>query len=155
MNLSTVRLIAYIVLVIDLMFLTFMIGLYIGQEGIESFTMKNILKDNTQPLLCSNLSLEQTVACLNNNFNSWYIYNLSNVNMSYNESSLKSLGGVCWHAATWYDNKLQALNYSTLHVTLRLKEIGHAGHEFLVTWNENVSEYCIVDQRSVKCQKLS
>ena len=92
---------------------------------------------------CSNLSLEETANCLRNDFASWYKYNISNLEKSYDEEVLKREGGVCWQAAKWYLIKSKGLDFYSDTIIISFNET--SAHEFAIISNDE--GYCLLDQK--------
>jgi len=129
------------------------LSLYISIKNIpQSIVLNNFgfnkIDKNTS---CSNLSLLNTSECLRNELKTFYKYNYSEVHSDYNLSRIKIYGGVCWHYAKWYSEKIKQLNnfyYQEVHIEISEKY----AHNFTIISNEE--GYCILDQINIYCNKL-
>jgi hypothetical protein len=130
-----------------------MIGYGLGIGAINI----NMLKDISNNEHCNNSSLADTLACLNNDFISWYEFNLSNTRNELSEEQFIEQGGVCTHATNWYDKRLKERGFNTKIITLLPREglLEEYGHQFLIAYDDKVDIYCIVDQVTYKCTRLS
>ena len=99
---------------------------------------------------CSGLDLFNTSYCLRNELALFYKYNISNLDNDLNLNELKDLGGVCWHYAEYYDNRLKELGFNSKLILVNIKE--KLDHEFTITSNEE--GYCVLDQLIVRCVEL-
>lgn len=140
-----------IIFIIDMAAFIFLIGYSYGSGNL----LETALKKSNVSTNCSQSSLVDTIECLNNDFNTWYVFNLSNVGKELNESQFKSSGGVCSHATDWYLDRLDSLNYSTMRLSLKPQNKSEYGHAFLVAWDYNLNTYCVIDQRYYTCRSLS
>ena len=97
---------------------------------------------------CSSLNDTAQIAyCLNEEFNSFWHYNISNLRKEMTEEQLKIEGGVCSHAAKWYKSKLDTMGLRAKVVDVYInKTVGHV-HTRL----EAEDAYCILDQTDVYC----
>ena len=130
--------------------------------GILCFTLGYIVTNHNTPLSrmetgmdytdntnCSNTNdLLLDSQCLRHMFDSFFKYNISNVNYMLNLSSLKSEGGVCWHSSLWYNDNLEKLGYKSKEVII---EGNNLSHQFTIGYTENITQICIFDQGVVKC----
>lgn len=102
---------------------------------------------------CNNLSFQNTVKCLNNNFNSFYKYNITNKGKKITEEQLYKEGGVCSHASDWYKIRFDALGFNAKKIDIYSND---SGHEFIVAYDEGLNNYCVIDQREIMgCARLT
>jgi hypothetical protein len=136
-------------------FLTISIFFMLGHGfGTGTFNLNVLTKKSIQPIDCNLETLTKSVECLNADFNSWFVYNLSNIGKTLPESDLKALGGVCTHATEWYKQHLDSFGYLTQKIIIYPKELLLSGHQFLIAYDEKVNSYCLIDQDLIKCVKL-
>jgi hypothetical protein len=96
---------------------------------------------------CSKSDLIKTVDCLNEEFNSFYIYNNSNTQKILTFSEFKDQGGVCTHASIWYGKQLKKMGYEITPVVTNRRE--KTAHGFLVVSSKE--SYCVIDQNLYQC----
>lgn len=96
---------------------------------------------------CQDLNLSATAKCLNNEVNSFFIYNISNLNNELSDEQLKTEGGVCYHYANYYNKRASELGFNTKYVSIdTANKISHA---FSVI--SDGTGYCIMDQTKYWC----
>ena len=99
---------------------------------------------------CKSDSLETSALCLQNELGTFYNYNLTNRKKDLTETELKEIGGVCWHYARWYQNKMSGLGFYAKTVSFDLdNESSH-----MIAIASTVDTYCILDQSNVGCFKV-
>ena len=99
---------------------------------------------------CANLTLKPTSECITNQIEGFYNYNISNKGVHTEEmnfSRLMSEGGVCVHYNNFLEKWGEELGFYTKHVTL-LPEVTH-GFSVIYGTEDNLSEYCTLDQKRV------
>ena len=97
---------------------------------------------------CTNLNDTVSVAyCLNQEFSSFFVYNISNAKKRLNETMLELEGGVCTHAAEWYKAKLESMGFRAVKVGVYVNET--VGHTY--TRLEAKDAYCSLDQDDIHC----
>lgn len=138
-------------LILSLTSLVFVVGFGFGSKAFEL----PILKETNINYNCESDNIKDSLRCLNKEFNSFYVYNLSNQNLTLSEDEFRNVGGVCTHATTWYKNKLDSLGYQTKEVSLYPIDIKYSGHRFLITYDNYVNTYCIVEQNKYYCEDLA
>lgn len=135
-----------IVVVIVIMFLSFILGAVVMQiVNLIPDTINLSVKSKSN---CSELNNTVMIAyCLNEEFNSFYFYNISNSGKSLNEEELKEEGGVCSHASKWYKERLQSMGFRAKEEKVFVNQtVGHVYTRF-----EAEDAYCILDQTDIFC----
>lgn len=138
------------IMIISIAGLIFMVGYGFGTG---EFNLK-LLSKPISTTGCSNQSLSDAIECLNTNLTSWFKYNINQTGKTLSELDFVTFGGVCVHASEWYVSKVQELGYNAKTITI-VGDKGAIGHMFAVAWNDNVSEYCVIDQTSYDCRRLA
>lgn len=98
-------------------------------------------------------SLFSDSACLNEEIQKIYKFNLSNYGMILTDKELKEIGGVCTHFAEWYRKQLYKLGYESDVFYIRARG-EYGGHAFTIAWDKNRSTYCILEQTEFHCFSL-
>jgi hypothetical protein len=89
----------------------------------------------------------ETVHCLNQEFNSFYVFNYSNAGKRLTYEEFKSQGGVCLHSTIWYQKQLEGLGYETFITPVNLKQ--NMSHVILIASSKE--GYCLIDQNYINC----
>ena len=143
------------------MVINILIGFFLGLVFLMSISLIIKYKDSKGLLKFSNSATEEdcnstsvifTSECLNRKLNKWYFYNISNVEKTLSLDELKSIGGVCRHAAEWYVQKAKEygfLAHTEDFYSYDENNTAYIGHEIAVIWNKDLTEYCILDQKKV------
>ena len=88
---------------------------------------------------------------LSNEVYGFWKWNMSNIGNDLTIEELKEEGGVCWHYADYYFNKI--VNETDFYVKkVRIKSNETISHEFTVVSNEE--GYCVLDQIRNWCFKF-
>ena len=107
---------------------------------------------------CNKTTVVLTAECLNRDFNSWWKYNISNVDLFFSKTYgvsgsivnwdiIKKQGGVCWHAAKWYYDYIKSnTNFDATYVTI---PAGNESHRITIISNRQA--YCLLDQWFIRC----
>ena len=135
-------------LVINLTFLSFLIGLSLGTGDIsfDRFTTKEISN-------CNFTTVQEASLCLVAEQKTFYNYNISNLDEKLTEDELKTSGGVCWHYSEWYVNKANQLGLFAKRVDFFSDKT--RGHAVAIIYDANLTEYCLVDQTAlIGCASL-
>lgn len=110
---------------------------------------------------CANLEFKEAVNCVNKEVGSFYNYNMSNSRLYWPSGKIsddeweriKTEGGVCWHYAKYYIERMEELGYSGASERIYLNNAA-ADHAIAILDN-NFDEYCVVDQtRIIGCYTL-
>ena len=141
-------LICKIIIVACIQLAMFMIGFNFGSGMWNLTTLNEVSYDGN----CSNLDLIDTVNCLNSEFDSFFYYNISNLNEQLTEEEFREIGGVCSHASIWYVEKARGLGYYAKYITFFDDTSGHA---IALIYDEGINDYCIVDQQRTECFALA
>lgn len=151
MMITTKLRIAYIILFISSISFFLVFGYSIGSGDINIRPlMKNILTSE-----CKNDSLVNAVHCLNDDFNSWYFFNISQSGKKLSEEELINEGGVCSQASEWYLNHAQQLGYEGKLISFFASD-SDVGHQVVVLYDKQLENYCIIDQKNIlACLTLS
>jgi hypothetical protein len=137
-----------LVMVVSAFFLGFGFG-----KGKYKLDLLNNIKPYTDS--CDYDDLSKVVECLNHEFNSFYVYNLSQAGKTLNEEQLREQGGVCTHATEWYEERLNNLNIRTMSITMwPIDTKIYSGHIFLIAYDDTIDTYCWIDQYDYKCVRL-
>jgi len=110
---------------------------------------------------CNDTNLENYLNCLRNDLDKWYIYNVSNLYLFWNNETgepdkinwdtIKEQGGVCWHFAEWYRINSKEKGFYAKRVFIEMPPSDHS----IAIISDN-STYCIADQTfKIKCNKLN
>ena len=102
---------------------------------------------------CSNLDLFDTSICLKDNIETFFIYNITEDNISLSFSELKERGGDCRDWAFLYERLGKGLNFNVSTIKNGgVKEVFNA-HRYVVLWDNN--SYCklnMIDE--VECDEI-
>jgi len=104
------------------------------------------------PRNCSGMDLPDTMNCITRQTKEFYIYNLSNINVSIKDMTYERLiaeGGVCAHWTSFYLNLAEEYGFGG--GKLVLDEINHV----VAVFQDNRSNsYCIIDGTKSICGKI-
>ena len=119
---------------------------YFGEDEIF-LTEQEIIND------CSNLDLFDTSICLKENIETFFIYNITEDNISLNFNELKERGGDCRNWAFLYERLGKGLNFNSSTVKNDgVKEVFNA-HRYTVLWDNN--SYCKLNMiDDVECYEI-
>lgn len=138
---------------------TFIMGILVI-SSINIIQAKSLKQNNFIKSDCTGMDLLNSADCLNKELSSWWKYNHSNSKLFWNNGhpiidwdTIKIQGGVCWHAAEWYADQLDSLGFKIKKEKM-YGEGNVPAHEVVLAWDNNVSEYCILDQKAIKCWSL-
>ena len=107
---------------------------------------------------CTNLDFENSITCMNQYVQSIYNYTVRDEN-EYNSTDgeledLKMNGGDCYDWNNLYVKLAKNLSLMGTHLSIYSEE-KNKGHGIAIIWNKDLSEYCVLDQRSILgCQML-
>ena len=130
--------------------LSLWVGFGIGRGYIE---LPTLAKKNIEVSDCNLKTIQESVYCLNVDFNSWFVYNDSNTGIKLTEADLKASGGVCSHASEWYQKHLDSFGFLTRSLSIYSDETT-IGHRFLIAYDKKIDNYCLIDQGLVQCFQL-
>lgn len=117
------------------------------KPNVERYPAGIIPSNDTE---CKNLNLFNTSYCLRDNLREWFNYNISNVGKNLTLDELKQEGGVCQHYAEWYSAQMKSLGFHTQEIII---DTDGTLHEFTIA--SNYEGYCLADQRTVVCYRLT
>ncbi|MHA1678547.1 MAG: hypothetical protein ACTSW3_07185 [Promethearchaeota archaeon] len=127
------------------------LGIFLGSIfsfGFFFYNNEKVIKEESNNIVCSNLSFEETAYCLNKYVKTFFYYNYSNQKIDSNEMSLDKLkkeGGTCKHYSYYYERWLRKFGYNAKHISLTPK----LKHGFTLAYDNNT--YCILDQKNIWC----
>ena len=124
-------------------------GLFAGGALFERWDGNIDLSSKTDT--SSNYSLEEYSLVALDELKTFYKYNSSNVGEDLTDEQLKTEGGVCDHYATWYVNKFKENGFEGKEIDLYGDTRGHA---IALVWDNNLTEYCLLDQLERSCIRL-
>jgi hypothetical protein len=124
-------------------------GLFVGGIYFERWDGHIPTKANANE---SNLSLRDFSDIALAELETFYYYNESNVGKELTLEQLKEEGGVCDHYATWYVNKFIEHGYRAKEIDFYTED---KGHEIALVWDNNLTEYCVLDQLERRCTSLA
>jgi len=85
---------------------------------------------------------------LNTEVNEFWKYNLSNIKNDLTLEQLKEQGGVCWHYADYYVDRI--LNETSFYAKkVRITSTEKVDHEFTIASGKE--GYCVLDQTKIWC----
>lgn len=90
---------------------------------------------------CTNLSLEATAGCLIGEFNEFFVYNFSQAGKEITLDEIKESGGVCYHAAKYYEQRGKELGFESSYVGIGMNET--MSHAFATI--SDSTGYCTID----------
>ena len=94
--------------------------------------------------------------CLKNNLMGYYKYKVRiGENNTYNITDILQNGGDCTEYSYFYKTMLERLGYKTENIIMYPKDNDYFGHMFVLAYDNNVNEYCILDQMNVECYDIS
>jgi len=99
--------------------------------------------------LCNNLSLPDTMKCMNKEVKSFFKYNFSNSDVPFEE--LKEYGGNCVAWSIFWADSMETLGFRNRFVIIPMSE--KLSHEVVIVFDED--DYCLVDQRYYTCGKIT
>lgn len=98
-----------------------------------------------------NVTLQEFSILALDELKDFYHYNSSNIGKDLNMDELKAQGGVCEHYSNWYVDKFKEKGFNAKQITFYGTEKGHA---ITIAWNDNLTEYCVLDQLERRCTSL-
>jgi hypothetical protein len=126
-----------------------LLGYYLGKYPVQN--VYSNLKDNTN---CSGLDLITSAKCLNKEVNNFFKYNLSNNGKNLSVEELKSEGGTCLEWSKYFIDNAINLGFHGEQVSFWNKNKTE-GHAIALVYNNNLTEYCILDQTNlIGCGRL-
>ena len=99
---------------------------------------------------CNNLSLEDSAYCLRDYVSTFYNYTVRD-DTDKTLEDIKMNGGDCYDYSLLYEKLAKSLGF---YADTKPIYTETEGHRFAIMWNEDLTEYCILEQLSVKCQSL-
>ena len=102
---------------------------------------------------CSSYNLFNASYCVNEQINTFYLYNLSNRGKILNYSSLRSSGGTCVHYTKLITRIMEKLGFKVEEVSF-YNDDRIEGHIFNIVYDANVNGYCLMDSNLIECVKL-
>jgi len=120
---------------------------YVNAKSIKSVEPEVIMTED-----CSNLDLETTARCLQNELKEFYNYNITNIGRYLTLEELKAEGAVCWQYSDWYAERGKELGFDIEQLSINFGE--DARHRFTVI-SDDTNKYCILDQTvKIECFQL-
>jgi len=125
---------------------------YLGTTNFIKFNIPLSYSYKENQTDCNSSILSKNAECLRNELNTFFEYNLSNINEN-NFTIIKQSGGVCWQYSNWIKDNLLNLGFNSKTIEIYGNDIGH---QITISWTKNLSngEYCINDMLNVECTKL-
>lgn len=111
----------------------------------------NEIKNYDDYQVCANLSLKKTAKCMIDYTREFYIYNITEDNLTLTLQDLKDRGGDCRNWAFYYEDFAHQLGY--ISKTTRIDLPGNSAHRIAIISNEE--GWCAIDQKSYKCVSLN
>ena len=111
-------------------------------------TTTSMLTDDN--MSCANLSLADTSFCLRDYVGTFYNYTVRE-DVKRTLSDIKENGGDCFDYSYIYFEMLKSLGFNT--EIIRIEGVSTA-HVFTLTWDNNITTYCKLDQTEVECVLL-
>lgn len=96
---------------------------------------------------CNGNSLIEDVYCVNDYVKSIFQY-VEREDIPKSFEDLKENGGDCYDWSRLYAEVFNAKGYNVREEVLLA---GKNGHVFVIVWDDELSEYCLVDQEEVEC----
>jgi len=119
---------------------------YFGEDKLF-LTEQEIIEE------CSNLDLFDTCDCLRDNIETFFIYNITEDNISLSFSELKERGGDCRNWAFLYERLGEGLNFNVSTIKNGGLEDVFNAHRYAVLWDNN--SYCKLDMlKEIKCYEI-
>ena len=99
---------------------------------------------------CNNLSLEDSAICLRDYVKTFYNYTVRDDTEKTLED-IKLNGGDCYDYSLLYEKLAKGLGFYSDTKSIFTE---NEGHKFAIIWNDNLTNYCTIDQLTVNCMEL-
>lgn len=134
-------------LVVIIILISFMVGFLV--YPVYASIPDNFALSESSDGKCTGMDLFTTAECLNDELNTWFNYNMTNVGKKLSLDELKRVGGVCDQYSDFYLEKAEELGFYGKKVVF---DVGNSSHAIAIISDR--TGYCLLDQINMQCWGL-